>query len=133
MVLAADFADFAEKPETVKRRRRTPLHQKKSSRVAQALLVCSAENDSKLPFCSVSVAPFTLRCPTGFSSGLAQARSRNVPAVSPARRSRNASPSSVQASTVAMSARPGAIATQGADTIKSRPPAIMFPQLGCGG
>ena len=34
------------------------------------------------------------------------------------------------ASTVAMSASPGAIATHGATTIRSRPPAIMLPQLG---
>ena len=61
------------------------------------------------------------------------ARSRSVPPASPARRSRSVSPKSVHASTVAMSARPGAIATHGAATIRSRPPAIMFPQLGLGG
>ena len=61
------------------------------------------------------------------------ARSRSVDPASPASRSRSASPSSVHASTVATSARPGAIATHGAATIRSRPPAIMFPQLGCGG
>ena len=60
-------------------------------------------------------------------------RSRSDDPASPASRSRNASPSRVHASTVTTRARPGAIATHGAATIRSRPPAIMFPQLGCGG
>ena len=64
------------------------------------------------------------------TTALARAASRPV---SPASRSRSVSPSSVHASTVATSAMPGAIATHGAATIRSRPPAIMLPQLGRGG
>jgi hypothetical protein len=44
--LAADFADFAEKPETAKAPTYAawrPPHDKKSSRAAQTLFVCSAD------------------------------------------------------------------------------------------
>ena len=46
---------------------------------------------------------------------------------------RHSSPTTLVASTVATSAIPGASATHGAVTSRSRPPAIMFPQLGAGG
>jgi hypothetical protein len=45
----------------------------------------------------------------------------------------NASPMSVHATTVTISSKPGANAIHGAISNHSRPPAIMFPQLGAGG